>query len=198
MGRQPAVTGIVLCGGSGSRFQGADKPLLPLHGRTMLAHVLERLTPQVASVVISANRNRADYEAFGHPVVADLQPDQGPLAGLAASLPLTDDGLLFLCPGDAPLLAVDLVECLRGQLTPDVDAVLPFDGERPQHLFMLLRRAAAATAVDYLSGGGRSVAGFVQRLNVHMVPVQDRASFANVNTRADLEAVAEGWCSDPE
>ena len=197
MGRETQVAGIVLCGGSGRRFQGADKPLLPLHGRPMLAHVLERLTPQVASIVISANRNADEYAAFGHPVIPDLKPDQGPLAGLVATLPCTDCGLLFLCPGDAPLLSADLVGRLREQLTAGVDAAIPLDGERAQHLFMLLRRQAAETAADYLARGGRSVAGFVETLNLAVVPVGNRGSFTNVNTQADLEAVEQGWRSDP-
>ena len=198
MARGTNVAGIVLCGGSGRRFQGADKPLLLLHGRPMLAHVLERLAPQVDSVIISANRNPDEYEAFGHPVVSDLKPDQGPLAGLVASLPHTDCGLLFLCPGDAPLLAVDLVRRLCGKLTADLDAVVPLEGERVQHLFMLLKRGAAETAADYLARGGRSVAGFVETLNAAFLPVDNRGAFTNVNTRADLEAIARGWCSDPD
>ncbi len=192
------VAGIVLCGGTGSRFGGADKPLMPVHGSPMVAHVLERLRPQVADIVLSANRNPERYRAFGHPVIPDLTPDQGPLAGLVAALPHTDCRLLFLCPGDAPLLGLDLVGRLRNRLSADVDAVVPHDGERVQHLFLLLRRQAAAMAAEYLARGGRSVAGFVESLNTAVLPLDDPRSFANVNTQADLSAIEEGWRSGPD
>jgi molybdopterin-guanine dinucleotide biosynthesis protein A len=47
--------GILLAGGKSSRMGGGDKCLLPLAGRPILAHVIERLKPQVAELIISAN-----------------------------------------------------------------------------------------------------------------------------------------------
>src|SRR6185437_13469649 len=48
-----AITGLVLAG--------VDKGLQPWHGRPLVDHAIERLAPQVATVMISANRNAADY-----------------------------------------------------------------------------------------------------------------------------------------
>lgn len=71
-----------------------------------------------------------------------------------------------------------------------------------QYLFMLLKRRAAETAAGYLAAGGRSVAGFVEMLNVVSVPVADDSVFTNVNTVSDLEAVerrlGKDWRSEPE
>jgi molybdenum cofactor guanylyltransferase len=68
------ITGLVLAGGKGSRMGGVDKGL-QLHGGIPLAkHALLRLRPQVASVLINANRNEAVYEAFGAPVWPDANP----------------------------------------------------------------------------------------------------------------------------
>ena len=55
------VTGIVLAGGKGSRMGGVDKGLQPLRGKPMVQHVIERLAPQVAEIVINANQNTAVY-----------------------------------------------------------------------------------------------------------------------------------------
>ncbi|UCE31022.1 MAG: NTP transferase domain-containing protein, partial [Burkholderiales bacterium] len=69
------ITGLVLAGGLGRRMSpdghGIDKGLVPFRGRPMVAHVIERLEPQVATVLINANRNAEAYRAFGHPVIAD-------------------------------------------------------------------------------------------------------------------------------
>ena len=64
---------------------GVDKGLVELDGQPMVAHVLERLAPQVDEVLINANQNAERYAAFGHPVVADaIGGFAGPLAGLHA------------------------------------------------------------------------------------------------------------------
>jgi molybdopterin-guanine dinucleotide biosynthesis protein A len=61
---QLLVTGLLLAGGQARRMGGNDKGLLPLNGRPLAAWGLERLAPQVDEVLISANRNQAQYEKF--------------------------------------------------------------------------------------------------------------------------------------
>ena len=50
MSSPDGVIGIVLAGGKSSRMGGGDKALLPLGGRPLLAHVVERLRPQAKEV----------------------------------------------------------------------------------------------------------------------------------------------------
>jgi len=63
--------GLVLAGGLARRMGGGDKPLRLLGGRPLLDHVLARITPQVAAVVLNANGDPARFAGFGLPVVAD-------------------------------------------------------------------------------------------------------------------------------
>ena len=65
------VTGVILAGGQSRRMGGGDKGLLELAGRPMLAHVIERLAPQVGRLVINANGDPARFAGLGLPVVAD-------------------------------------------------------------------------------------------------------------------------------
>ena len=62
------VVSILLAGGKSSRMGGGDKCLLPLAGRPILAHVIERLKPQVAELIVSANGDPARFSAFGLPL----------------------------------------------------------------------------------------------------------------------------------
>ena len=183
----PPVAAIVLCGGGGRRFAGRDKPLELLAGKPLVGHVLARLAGQASSIVISANRNLKEYERFGYPVVEDQLPDCGPLAGLHAGLSATSSRWLLVCPGDAPLLPTNLVERLRSGLTSGAGLVIPHDGERPQHLFMLLERSVAEGVRPYLEQGGRSVAGWLAGLEVAEVSVLAPHAFTNVNTPEELE-----------
>jgi len=192
------ISGVVLCGGSGSRTGGADKPLLELAGRPLIAHVLERLTPQVDEVVISANRHRGAYSALGVPVIADAVAGQGPLAGIAAAAPVCRGELLFFCPGDAPALGSDLVGKLAARLrngAGTADAVIPHDGTRDQVLFLLVHRRAVGSVATYLTAGGRSVHGWLETLHILRCPIGEAAQFVNVNTMADLAALESRWPS---
>ena len=66
----PPLVGVILAGGGSTRM-GQDKVLMPIAGKPMLAHVVERLAPQVDRMVLSANGDPARFSSFGLPVVSD-------------------------------------------------------------------------------------------------------------------------------
>ena len=113
----PAI--LVLAGGRATRMGGADKPLLPLAGTTLLEHVLARMAGQGAPILLSANGDPARFAHLGLPVLADPLPGHpGPLAGLlagmewlAAHAPATT--CLVSVPADTPFLPRDLVARLQ-------------------------------------------------------------------------------------
>jgi len=108
--RLARVTGLVLAGGMGRRMDSRDKGLVPFRGKPMVAHVIERLAPQVGSVLINANRNSEQYEAFGYPVISDeVGGFAGPLAGLHAGMRACTTELIVTAPCDSPFLPLDLV-----------------------------------------------------------------------------------------
>ena len=78
----PAITGLILAGGRGSRMGGVDKGLQLLDGRPLVEHALERLRRQagerLAGCLVNANRNLDVYRALGVPVWPD--PGTGPAA----------------------------------------------------------------------------------------------------------------------
>ncbi len=115
-----SVAGVILAGGQSRRMGGGDKGLLDLGGKPMLAHVIERLAPQVGRLAINANGDPARFAAFGLPVVADTVPDfAGPLAGVLAGMHWARANApaarwIATAAGDAPLLPRDLVaRCIR-------------------------------------------------------------------------------------
>ncbi len=81
------VVGVLLAGGRSSRMGGGDKCLRPLGDRPILAHIIERLEPQVSGMIINANGEPSRFAGFGLPVVADsVAGYAGPLAGVHAGL----------------------------------------------------------------------------------------------------------------
>lgn len=111
--------GLLLAGGLARRMGGGDKPLRTIAGRTILAHVIERLAPQCDGLLVNANGDPARFADYGLPVVGDSVPDfAGPLAGILAGL----DWLAANRPGidwmvsvaaDTPFIPRDLVARLH-------------------------------------------------------------------------------------
>lgn len=198
--KEEPVTGVILAGGAGLRMGGIDKGLQELDGQPLVRHVLDRLAPQVDSVLISANRNRERYARFGCPVLADsMSGYAGPLAGLQAALAHADTPLLASTPCDSPFLPPDLVMRLRTALgTGHADLAVARAGGRVHRAFCLLRRELLPGLDRFLAGGGRKVGLWQASLNVVEVDFDDEAdAFGNINTLADLQAV-QGGCSDPQ
>jgi molybdenum cofactor guanylyltransferase len=112
---EAAILGLVLAGGLARRMGGGDKARIRIGGKTILARVLERLTPQCTRVILNANGDPARFADTGLPVVPDTVPDfAGPLAGILAGLdwaavhaPEIAD--VVSVPGDCPFLPRGLV-----------------------------------------------------------------------------------------
>src|SRR5689334_13159008 len=181
------VSGIVLAGGLGRRMGGVDKGLQPLHGRPMIAHVLERLAPQVDEIVINANQNLERYGAFGHRVVKDeISVFAGPLAGLHAGLAAISHPLAVTVPCDSPFLPSDLVARLTRALGAN-DLAVAKTGDQPHPVFALVRRTVAPNLQTFLAGGGRKIDAWYASLKVVEVNFDDEAdAFRNVNTLKEL------------
>lgn len=183
------VTGLVLAGGQGSRMGGLDKGLAPFRGRPLVAHVIERLAPQVGPLLVNANRNPGEYARFGHPVIADeVEGFAGPLAGFERGLAHAATPLVVTVPCDSPFLPVDLVRRLRAALEAgDAQLAMAFTGTQPHPVFSLLRRDLHASLCAFLASGQRKIDKWTASLRVANVPFDDEAAaFANINTRDEL------------
>lgn len=116
------LIGVLLAGGRAQRMGGGDKCLREVGGRALLAHVIDRLKPQVDRLVLNANGDPARFAAYGLPVVPDDVPDSaGPLAGVLAGMDwaaatLREAHYIVTAPADGPFLPRDLVHRLVATL----------------------------------------------------------------------------------
>ncbi|MFW6692519.1 DUF6457 domain-containing protein [Streptomyces sp. MAR4 CNX-425] len=162
-----AYDAVVLAGGASQRLGGVDKTALRVGGRTLLDRVLRACRGAGRTVVVGPRRPTV------HPVTwtREAPPGGGPVAALAAALPLTSADTVVLLSGDLPFLDAAAVRTLLGALAAagdDVDGAMFVDGTgRDQPLVAAyrgesLRRGTALLAVEY--GGPGGLAGLPLRL----------------------------------
>jgi molybdopterin-guanine dinucleotide biosynthesis protein A len=194
--------GIILAGGKSSRMGGGDKCLLPLTGRPILAHVIERLKPQVAELIISANGDPARFSAFGLPVVEDrLGGYAGSLAGILAGLEWArtnrpESRFAITAASDTPFLPADLVDRLcsaSGEGAPNLAVARSADGMHS--VFGLWPVTLAPDLEASLMSGERKVSDWVRQRQARevMFPPLEIGSrtidpFFNINRAHDLAA----------
>jgi molybdopterin-guanine dinucleotide biosynthesis protein A len=188
---------VILAGGLARRIGGGDKPLRLLGGRPILAHVIARIAPQVAALVINANGDATRFAGFGLPMVQDGVPGHpGPLAGVLAALDWAaaerpDLPWVLSVTGDAPFLPRDLAEALHraraAAATPLACARSAASGQRHPAigLWPVTLRAAlrAALAVDIRRVDRFAALHGAALADWHADPIDP---FFNINTPADL------------
>ncbi|MCW2309501.1 molybdenum cofactor guanylyltransferase MobA [Rhodobium gokarnense] len=206
----PIVAGCVLAGGKSRRMGGGDKGLLDLGGRPILAHVVERLAPQVGALALNANGDPARFADFDLPVIADpVEGFVGPLAGILAGMLWAREAapkasFLVTAAGDTPFFPKDLVARLVGAAGYAENLIgLAVSGERLQPVFGLWPLGLADDLQAWLTAEkSRKVQDWV----AHHTKVEVRFSgplidgieidpFFNINAPEDketAEAVLEG------
>jgi molybdopterin-guanine dinucleotide biosynthesis protein A len=119
-GRRMKIAGVILAGGVARRMGGVDKALLEVGGQSLLARVINRLTPQVDAMVLNANGDPARFAGFGLPVIPDtVEGFAGPLAGVLAGMRwAAARGYTHVASaaGDTPFFPADLVVRLKAAL----------------------------------------------------------------------------------
>lgn len=186
------VTGVVLAGGRATRMGGNDKGLVPVNGRPMIEWVIDVLRPQVAEVLINANRNLDRYRAFGYAVIDDGDREfRGPLAGIAAGLRAATSRYAAFAPCDSPLVCSNLVARLHAALSAEgLRIAVAHDGERLQPVFALLECSLLDDLLRYLADGGRKIDRWYDRQGYARADFSDVAdSFANINAPDEKKAL---------
>lgn len=186
------ISGLILAGGRGTRMGGVDKGLQLHLGVPLAQHALERLRPQVAALMLNANRNLPAYQAMGVPVWPDEMADfPGPLAGMLAGLMHGRTPYLVTVPCDSPNFPDDLVARLvHGLLSAGSDLATAYtreEGElRAQPVFCLMKVSLRDSLRAFIESGERKTGLFAARHHGAKVIFDDAAAFANANTLSEL------------
>ena len=184
-----AVSCIILSGGRATRMGGVDKGLVCLQNKPLIQHVIEHLTPQTDEILINANREISQYQAFGYLVLPDKTDDfLGPLAGFNLGLQHATHNYLLTVPCDSPLLPSDLAQrLLKDLMENNADIAVASSDGNAHPVFSLCKKTVLASLNNYLALGERRVSAWQKSQQYIEVDFSDCASaFVNLNTSEDL------------
>ncbi len=186
-----SVSGFVLAGGKSSRM-GQDKALMQLGERTLLTHALELSTAATGSAQIVGSAEK--FAAFG-PVVEDIYPGHGPLAGIHAALASTRTQLNLIMPVDMPFLEPELLSYLVDQARQTTAmVVVPRAGGGLQPLCAVYHRLFAEAAERSLRAGENKIDRLFSQVETRVIGQKDLERngftdemFRNLNTEQDWQ-----------
>ena len=176
----------------GRRMGGVDKGLVELDGRPMVAHVLERLAPQVGAVLINANQNADRYAASG---IRWLPTRWAALPARSRDCTPASRARDQSCRHRALRFAVSAGRSRRapgpGTLGKGSATRGREDLDQPHPVFALVRRDVLPHLAAFLAAGGRKIDAWYGTLRIVEVAFDDEAdAFRNINTVAELAAAS--------
>jgi len=158
-------TAVILCGGD-SRRMGQDKARIPLHGRTLLEHVLHSIRPLFSEVLLAVRRPRHGVDISQ---VCDVTDCVGPMAGVAATLAQARAPWVFVLGCDMPFVSSDLIRRLA-EKRGGQDAVVPVWQGMPQPLAGFYGREVLPRIRRRIQEGSFSMMHLLKALDVEYVP----------------------------
>lgn len=207
------IAGIILAGGLSRRMFAADrergaapdgqrdKGLLDIGDKPMLAHVIERIAPQVGRLAVNANGDASRFAPFGLPVVSDtIDGFVGPLAGVLAGMKWAAANVpgarwVASVSADAPFLPHDLVRRLEAAVAQRGNAIaIAQSGDELHPVIGLWPIALADDLEAALRGGLRKVLAWTDKHGTVPVAFELAAAgresvdpFFNANTPEEME-----------
>lgn len=179
------ITGVILAGGAGRRMEGQDKGWVKLNGKPFITWTLERLTPQVKNIIVSANRNLDTYRSLGIEVISDESPEsyEGPVAGIVRCLEMLETPWACVVPVDAPLIPLQLVATLETACSNGAELILLQIDGRLQPLFGLYSKNLLPSLKAYYQQGERKLIKWCEQQKPIILCWEDETFyFRNLNS----------------
>jgi molybdenum cofactor guanylyltransferase len=190
------IAGAVLAGGSSSRM-GAPKAFTLSAGRSLLAHVLDRLRPQTAHIFLNAREARTAGGRVwlparrGRAAMARRRSPGGRVAAILARAAGQGFAWVATTPCDGPFLPLDLVRRLAEPIVFGAPAAVAVGAGGLEPLFALWPVAAAARIEAALAEHRAGPSQVLQEMGAARVCFGSSAEadpFANLNTPEELAA----------
>jgi molybdopterin-guanine dinucleotide biosynthesis protein A len=166
---------------------GTDKAFVEVAGVPMAQLVAAALAAGGCAPIVLVGGDTELLARFGHPVVDDRFPGQGPAGGVLTALDAVAPGVLVVASCDVPLLDAGAVAALVGALADGAAAAAVAVTDRWQPSLTAWRTTARGDLERAWEQGVRALHELVAAVP-HVEVAIDPTVLRNVNTRDELSA----------
>ncbi len=181
---------LVLAAGQAARM-GASKLTLPLHGRPVLAHVLEAAAAAGLPALVVTGAHAAEVRRAAGAVPAVHAPGhaEGLSASLRAGLAAVPEAwsAVLVALGDMPAVRAGTYRALAEALAAGAPAVVPVHGRRRGNPAGFSRACFPALMALRGDCGAR---GLLDRLGVRELPVDDPGILLDLDRPEDFDRIS--------
>ncbi|MEW5745688.1 MAG: molybdenum cofactor guanylyltransferase [Nitrospirota bacterium] len=196
---EEVATAVILAGGANKRFP-TLKGFIKIGETTILERNLALLRTLFPEVMVSANTPEL-YFRLGAPLVGDVLPSRGPMAGIHAALLNAKGDAVFAVACDMPFIAPALITALverhrKATQQEPVDATVPRCKGALQPLFGIYSKEVLPVLEEHIVSDRCSLKPFLDEVRTCIIDEaaiqaldSEGRSFVNINTVEDYRAV---------
>jgi len=178
------VTAIILAGGNSARFK-TNKAFAQIEGKSFIQRIIEIVRPICSEILIVATKPE-DYLSLGYPVITDVFPNAGPIAGIHAGLMAAANEYSFVTACDMPFLSANVINQLFFAAV-GYQAAVPIIAGKSEPLRAVYSRDCAKTAEVQIKKNSLSARDLIDALHTNLIDFANQESFTNINTVAELD-----------
>jgi len=189
------ILAVVLAGGKSKRF-GEDKNHIKLGNKTLLEHVLSKISNKFEEILIVSSHNPKTISINNVTVIPDYFDDLGPLAGVLSSMKWVKENKksyqwVATFPSDTPFFDTSIIEEYKKR-TKLNDSLLYFvkSNNRKHNIFGLWSIELLKTLEnDLIKHNFRKVEEWANKVGVKTIDFETKKfdPFFNINTQEDFE-----------
>jgi len=189
------ILAVVLAGGKSKRF-GEDKNHMKLGDKTLLEHVLSKISNKFEEILIVSSHSLETKKIKNITVIPDCLDDLGPLAGVLSSMKWIKENQksyqwVATFPSDTPFFEISIIEEYKKRIKLN-DSLLYFikSNNKRHNIFGLWSMELLKTLEDDLiKNNFRKVEEWANKIGVKTIDLETKKfdPFFNINTKEDFE-----------
>jgi len=189
------ILAVVLAGGKSKRF-GEDKNHIKLGDKTLLEHVLYKITNKFKEVLIVSSHNQEIKKLKNVTTIPDCLDDFGPLAGVLSSMKWVKKNKkkykwVATFPSDTPFFESSIIDEYKKKINKN-DSLLYFvrSNNKRHNIFGLWSiELLKILENDLINNNFRKVEEWANKIGVKTIDIKIKKfdPFFNINTKEDFE-----------
>jgi|TARA_B110000093_G_scaffold104910_1_gene112776 molybdopterin-guanine dinucleotide biosynthesis protein A len=189
------ILAVVLAGGKSKRF-GEDKNHIKLGEKTLLEHVLSKISNKFEEILIVSSHNQEIKKSEKITVIPDCLDNFGPLAGVLSSMKWVKENQkkykwVATFPSDTPFFETSIIEEYKKRINIQDSSLYFIKSNNKRHNIFGLWSIDLLEILedDLINNNFRKVEDWANKIGVKTIDIEVKKfdPFFNINTKEDFE-----------